>query len=110
MQNKKAIFYRVSILILSLISVLISGIITINTQKLTNLKTYSGGFPISWFEYYYPPNTNLNLKYIINNWHSYYKIDLLGFALNTIAIYCVITFILFIAKSGISKIKNLKNK
>lgn len=109
MPINKTTYYKLSIFVLSLLSVFIKGIILVNTQVPTGLNTYSGGFPIAWFEFYYPYNVNLTFDYIIHNWIGYYKIDLLSLAFNTIVIYYIINFICFIANSAVSKINNSRN-
>lgn len=71
---------------ISLTTIFFKGIIKINAQRLSNMKTYSGGYPIAWFEYYYPSNINLSIRYVYDNFTQYYKIDIFAFFLNVAVI------------------------
>jgi len=57
------------------------------------MNTYSGGFPISWFEFYYPSNVNLSIDYIYMNFTNHFKIDIFAFFMNTLLIMLFITLL-----------------
>lgn len=80
-------------LLISLLTVFIRGYILINSQTLGNMNTYSGGFPISWFEFYYPSNVKLSIDYIYLNFRNHFKIDLFALFLNTLVIMSVINLL-----------------
>jgi hypothetical protein len=89
--------------IINIISVYFTGILA-NTQTLQHLKTYSGGMPLTWFEFYYPVDVKLSTMYVINNITlSNFKVDIGIFFINIIIISITILAIIWIIKS----IKNI---
>ncbi len=54
------------------------------------MNTYSGGYPITWFEFYYPKDINLTISCVFNNFNHHYKIDLFAFFLNVLVIMLII--------------------
>ena len=83
-----SLFLSISI---TLLTVFFEGFILINSQKLSgSMKTYSGGYPIAWFEYYYPSDVNLSIGYVYQNLIPYYKIELFAFFLNVLVINVII--------------------
>jgi len=84
--------YLISVFI-SLSSIFLKGSININSQILSNMNTYSGGFPIAWFEFYYPSDVRLSIGYIANNFSDHYKIELFAFFLNFLVIFLIIQLV-----------------
>ena len=50
------------------------------------------GFPIAWFEFYYPKDVTLTVNYVINHLSNHYLIELLALFLNT-------AFFIFVLRS-----------
>lgn len=76
--------------VIALACAFVTGILA-NTQQMDTLNTFSGGLPLTWFEYYYPLDVDLNLRYVISNFHMHYmKIDLLVLVINIVLINLVI--------------------
>lgn len=102
MSKSKAILITVS-LILAILTVVFPGVVLINHQDLSNevslidMETYSGGFPVSWFEYYYPSSEGeyLMIEVIktIGDTNTYYKVELFAVVLNFLCYYAGISFI-----------------
>lgn len=61
-----------------------------NSQTLGNMKTYSGGYPIAWFEFYYPADVNLSIGYVYSNFSNQYKVELFAFFLNVLIITIIV--------------------
>ena len=80
-------FYIVSLsaaILISLLSVFTAGVV-VNTQQLYVMNTYSGGFPFTWFEFYYPLDYELTIAHVLNNFNlNNMKIDLLVFVFNVL--------------------------
>lgn len=97
--------YWIIALIITLLSVKLNGFIHINSQQISGMNTYSGGLPITWFEFYYPEGTDLTFSYIINNWWGHHFIQLGAMFLNVALIVFIIhiikeLFIKFISKNS----------
>jgi hypothetical protein len=91
-------------LILGLLSVFMHGI-KVNTQEVSPLNKLSGGFPFTWFEYYYE-NINLNLSFIMNNFWNHYKIDLFILFIDILFFYHLIKTLIRCVKYCHKKLKN----
>lgn len=75
---------------ISLLTIFLKGIILMNSQTLGNMKTYSGGYPIAWFEFYYPADVNLSIGYVYSNFSNQYKVELFAFFLNVLIITIIV--------------------
>lgn len=78
--------------LISLFTIFLKGVIHINSQQIPSMRTYSGGFPIAWFEFYYPKDVPLTVNYVINHLSNHYLIELLALFLNT-------AFFIFVLRS-----------
>ena len=84
---------KLKLIVLSIITSLIATIfqgIQVNSQKINGLNTLSSGFPLTYFEFYYPNNTEPTIGYIIQNINtSNFKIDILILVINIIFFYSI---------------------
>ena len=88
---KKLINLKLIVLsmITSLIAINFQGI-RVNSQNINGLNTLSLGVPFTYFEFYYPDNTEPSIGYIIQNINtSNFKIDILIWVINIIFFYSI---------------------
>lgn len=97
---------------ISFLTIFLKGIVLINSQQLSIMNTYSGGFPVAWFELYYPNEVNEPINFIYENFRNEpkiisYKIDLFAFLLNVLVIILIISIMKKLIQYFITKFSHL---
>ena len=90
--KRKIILFLISVLF-CLLMIFFKGLLT-NSQTISDMSTYSGGFPFTYFEFYYPKNIELDVSYVMENINrANYKLDIGVFVIDVILVYLLITIL-----------------